>query len=192
MENTTKLPALEVYTDGSCIHENNSGSGCGGCAFVVKYWSMENGVPTLMTSEGSRGFKYTTNNRMEIMATIDALRDILDGTSTGRYIGVNEIRMFSDSKYVCDAISQNWIAKWQKNNWRTSNDTSVKNQDLWEILIDVMNKVSNAGMKFTISHVAGHNGNEGNERADQLANEKAKTPEEQESDKVYENYKGKN
>lgn len=187
-----KMPALEVYTDGSCIHENNSGSGPGGAAYVIRYWEMKDNAPSLQTSEGSRGFKYTTNNRMEIMAAVDALKDILDGVATGRFKGVSEVRMFTDSRYLCDAISQNWVEKWRKNGWKTSNDTQVKNQDLWEIIMNILNKVTDAGIKFTISHVAGHNGNESNERADQLANERSRSSEDQESDVVYENFKGKN
>lgn len=185
-----KLPPMEIYTDGSCIHQNNSGKGPGGLGYVIQYWDMSDNVPTIKTQEGKRGFRMTTNNRMEIMAADAALKEVLDGTKTGRYNDIAEIRMFSDSKYLCDCVSNNWVAKWRQNNWKTSTGSFVKNRDLWEILMDTLKKISESNIRFSISHVQGHNGNPGNEAADRCAQDAAKDVENHEVDKIFEDLKG--
>jgi len=97
----------------------------------------------------------TTNNRMEIMAVIRALKTIN---------AENEITVFTDSTYVQKGINE-WIAKWKINGWRTSNKKEVKNKDLW---IQLDNLTSQ--LKINWIWVKGHSGHPGNDRADYLAN----------------------
>ena len=134
---------ITIYTDGAC--KGNPGEGGWG-AFIeysdekVKLYGYE---------------KDTTNNRMEIIAAIEALR----------FIKVqSDIIIYTDSKYLMNGINT-WIHGWKKNNWKTSSNKDVKNVDLWKI-IDELN--SNHSIEWI--WVKGHSGNPGNEMADELAN----------------------
>ena len=139
---------IKIYTDGSCL-EN---PGNGGWAAIIN----ENGN----TRRISGNEKNTTNNRMELMAPINALKDV-DPKS--------EIEIFTDSQYVKMGIT-NWIHNWIKNNWQTSKKEDVKNKDLWLNLY-----------KLTQSHdvewhwVKAHAGNTLNEEVDALAKDAAKS-----------------
>ena len=135
--------SINIYTDGAC--KGNPGEGGWG-AFIeysnqkVKLYGYE---------------KDTTNNRMEIIAAIEALR----------FIKVqSDIIIYTDSKYLMNGINT-WIHGWKKNNWKTSSNKNVKNVDLWKI-IDELN--SNHSIEWI--WVKGHSGNPGNEMADELAN----------------------
>ena len=135
--------SISIYTDGAC--KGNPGEGGWG-AFIeysdekVKLYGYE---------------KDTTNNRMEIIAAIEALR----------FIKVqSDIIIYTDSKYLMNGINT-WIHGWKKNNWKTSSNKDVKNVDLWKI-IDELN--SNHSIEWI--WVKGHSGNPGNEMADELAN----------------------
>ncbi len=99
----------------------------------------------------SAGFRLTTNNRMELMAVVVALSKIKDEG--------HDIHIFTDSKYVSDAINQNWIAGWVKRGWK-----NVKNPDLWQALIPFLKTHS---PKF--HWIKGHAGHPENELVDQLA-----------------------
>jgi ribonuclease HI len=105
--------------------------------------------------EFSQGFRKTTNNRMELMAVIVALTKI---KSPG-----HEVVIYSDSKYVVDAIEKNWIGGWVKKSWK-----DVKNPDLWKQYLKV-----SAEHKIRFVWVRGHNGHPMNERCDVLAVEAA-------------------
>ena len=135
--------SITIYTDGAC--KGNPGEGGWG-AFIeynnekVKLYGYE---------------ELTTNNRMEIIAAIEALRSIKVKS---------DIIIYTDSKYLMNGINT-WIHSWKKNNWRTSSNKDVKNVDLWKI-IDELN--SNHSIEW--SWVKGHSGNPGNEMADELAN----------------------
>ena len=135
--------SITIYTDGAC--KGNPGEGGWG-AFIeynnekVKLYGYE---------------ELTTNNRMEIIAAIEALRSIKVKS---------DIIIYTDSKYLMNGINK-WIHSWKKNNWRTSSNKAVKNVDLWKI-IDELN--SNHSIEW--SWVKGHSGNPGNEMADELAN----------------------
>jgi ribonuclease HI len=98
----------------------------------------------------------TTNNRMEILAVIMALKAIN---------AVSEITVFTDSTYVQKGISE-WIDKWKINGWRTSNKKEVKNKDLW-VQLDTLT----AQLKINWIWVKGHSGHSENDRADYLANQ---------------------
>ena len=106
---------IKIYTDGSCL-EN---PGNGGWAAII------NNNGDIKKINGSE--KNTTNNRMELMAPINALKSISSD---------NEINVYTDSQYVKLGITE-WINTWVKNNWQTSKKEDVKNKDLWLELYDL-------------------------------------------------------
>ena len=131
-----------VYTDGAC--SGNPGPGGWGVMAVSGQDVREWYAPE----------PETTNNRMELMAVIMALR----------YLPCNiEISLFSDSKYVITGITE-WISGWKMREWRSAAGKPVKNKDLWEEL-DALSD----GRAISWQWVRGHVGNAGNERADELA-----------------------
>lgn len=133
---------VEIYTDGAC----NGNPGPGGWGVLLQYGD---------TKKELSGFEPdTTNNRMELMAAIQALESLTKPSS---------VTLYTDSRYVQDGM-KTWIHNWQKNNWKTADKKPVKNADLWK-------QLSEAAQKHTVSWewVKGHSGNPGNERADTLA-----------------------
>ena len=134
---------INIYTDGAC--KGNPGPGGWG-ALIISGDSK---------NEIYGGEANTTNNRMEILAVIMALKAINTGS---------EITVFTDSTYVQKGISE-WISKWKTNGWRTSNKKEVKNKDLWLQLDNLTVK-----LKINWSWVKGHSGHLENDRADYLAN----------------------
>jgi len=135
---------INIWTDGAC----SGNPGPGGWGALIKF---NNSVKKISGSE-----KYTTNNRMEMMAVIKALKD-LDAES--------KINLYTDSKYVKEGITS-WINGWKKNNWTNSNKKDVKNKDLW-IELDILSQKHN----ITWNWVKGHSGNIENDIADKLATE---------------------
>ena len=135
---------INIYTDGAC--KGNPGPGGWGALII------ENGVK----NEIFGGEDNTTNNRMEIMAVIMALRAIDKKC---------EITVFTDSTYVQKGINE-WIDKWKINGWRTSNRKDVKNKDLWVQLDSLNSKI-----RVNWMWVKGHSGHPENDRADFLANQ---------------------
>lgn len=139
---------VEVYTDGAC--SGNPGPGGWGVHFVPS-----DIVGTI--KEYSGGEPHTTNNRMELMATIVALQKAPEGC---------QLTIFTDSKYVQQGITK-WITNWKANGWKTSARKAVLNQDLWQQL-DALH--SSPKFKAVVwNWVKGHAKNAGNERADALA-----------------------
>ena len=134
---------LKIYTDGAC--SGNPGKG-GWAAIILD--------DNLNQSSISGSVSSTTNNRMELMAPIMALKKIKKKS---------EITIFTDSKYVKDGITD-WIKKWKLNNWKGSNKKPVKNKDLWIKLDDSCLK-----HKITWKWVKAHSGNKYNNLADELA-----------------------
>lgn len=135
---------VEIYADGAC--KGNPGPGGWGALLVYK------GVEKLL----SGGELITTNNRMEMMAVIQALQ------SLNR---VSKVKLYTDSVYVQKGMTE-WLKGWKQRNWRTSDKKPVKNEDLWKILDDIANQ-----HQVEWIWVKGHAGHPGNERADALANE---------------------
>ena len=135
---------INIWTDGAC----SGNPGPGGWGALIKF---NNSVKKISGSE-----KYTTNNRMEMMAVIKALKDV-DAES--------KINLYTDSKYVKEGITS-WIHGWKKNNWTNSNKKDVKNKDLW-IELDILSQKHN----ITWNWVKGHSGNIENDIADKLATE---------------------
>ncbi|MDF2521541.1 MAG: Ribonuclease [Clostridia bacterium] len=134
---------ITIYTDGAC----SGNPGPGGYGTVLIY----NGT----RKELSGGFKNTTNNRMEITAVIKGLEALKQPC---------KVTVYSDSKYVVDAIEKGWLNNWIKNNWRKSNKEKVLNVNLWQRLLELM-----AIHDVSFRWVKGHHENEENNRCDQLA-----------------------
>ncbi len=103
------------------------------------------------------GEKNTTNNRMELTACIKALEQIRWEKA--------QVDVYTDSAYLVNCIQQGWYKRWQKNGWKTKNKKPVENRDLWERLLELLNK-----HEVTFHKVEGHTGVELNELADELAN----------------------
>lgn len=167
------LSNVELYTDGSSLKN----PGASGLAYVIRYWEVANGsdMPAAKTIEGSQGFRLSTNNRMEIMAAIHGLNKIISslGSPSG-FQGVTQISLSSDSEYLCNAINQRWIQKWQQNNWMTSGfrdkkPQPVKNKDLWEQIVTIQNTLQESGVALMVNHIKGHSGHEFNEQCDKMA-----------------------
>ena len=137
---------IEIYTDGSCL-EN---PGNGGWAAIINM----NGIIKKIT--GSE--KNTTNNRMELMATINALKSINSN---------EEINIYTDSQYVKLGITE-WINNWVKNSWKTSKKEDVRNKDLWTELYNLNRK-----LKVKWVWIKAHAGNPLNEEVDLLAKKAA-------------------
>lgn len=143
LEKTSGLCRVMIYTDGACF----GNPGPGGYGAVLVFGDKR--------KELSGGRRETTNNRMELMAVIEALATLTKPC---------EAEVVTDSKYVCDAIEKKWLAGWQKKGWKTATKTPVKNQDLWRLLIPLLEAHT---VKFT--WVRGHSGHAENEHCDVLA-----------------------
>ena len=139
---------IKIYTDGSCL--NNPGNG--GWAAIIN----DNG--TIIRISGNE--KVTTNNKMELMAPINALKKINKK---------DKIEIYTDSKYVKLGITE-WIHKWSKNNWQTSKKENVKNKELWVELFEL-------SKTFEINWiwVKAHAGNPLNEEVDSMAKKAAES-----------------
>jgi ribonuclease HI len=148
---------IVVYTDGGAI--NNPGPG--GYGIVLTYGKKCGRKLADTTRELSGGFRLTTNNRMELMACIVALRELDKGDIP--------VTLFSDSSYVVNGMRKGWAKKWQKNGWLKADKKPVMNQDLWAELLKL-----SADLKVSFHWVKGHAGNPMNERCDKLAVQSAK------------------
>lgn len=135
---------VEVFTDGAC----RGNPGPGGWAALLRFRGHEKML--------SGAVEQTTNNRMELMAAIEAL------AALKRHC---RVRVTTDSEYLRQGITQ-WLAKWKANGWRTSQRQPVKNQDLWQRLDEVT-----SAHEVSWHWVKGHSGHDENERVDQAANE---------------------
>lgn len=134
---------VEIYTDGAC----SGNPGKGGWGAVLVYGDKE--------KEISGADADTTNNRMELTAVIEALRILKEPCN---------VTLTTDSKYVCDAINQEWVYSWKKNGWKKADKKPALNVDLWEKLLALL-EIHNVAIVW----VRGHNGHPYNERCDTLA-----------------------
>ena len=137
---------IKIYTDGSCL--GNPGNG--GWAAII----LNDGEKTEI--KGSK--KDTTNNQMELLAPIEALKKIPKGS---------KVQIFTDSKYVKSGITE-WIHNWKKNGWKTANKKEVKNIELWKELDSL---VENFNIKW--SWVKGHSTDQLNNEVDLIAKKAA-------------------
>ncbi|WJJ95748.1 ribonuclease HI [Algibacter luteus] len=142
--NTKEFPNIELFTDGGA--EPNPGKG--GFGTILKHKGRQ--------KEFFAGYELTTNNRMELMAVIFGLEKIKTKA---------KVTVYSDSKYVVDGIEKGWAANWERSNWIRKKGNLVLNKDLWERLLDVIDK-----HEVSFNWVKGHDGHLENERCDYLAN----------------------
>lgn len=134
---------VTVYTDGAC----SGNPGPGGWAAILLYKGTEKVI--------SGAEKETTNNRMELTAVISALECLKEPC---------QVELYSDSKYVIDALDKGWAQSWRKNNWKKADKKPALNPDLWSRLLDL---VSQHELRY--HWVRGHEDNEYNNRCDALA-----------------------
>ena len=137
------MSKITIYTDGAC----SGNPGIGGWGAILLYQERR--------KEIYGGDKYTTNNKMELTAVIEAL-SVLKKENC-------DIEIYTDSQYVKKGITE-WLFGWKKNNWKNSKKQEVLNRDLWEKLDILTSK-----HKIEWFWVKGHNNDELNERADELA-----------------------
>jgi ribonuclease HI len=142
--NDDRRPSVEIYTDGAC----SGNPGPGGWGALLLYGSQAKEI----CGGESAG---TTNNRMELMAAIQALESLTKPAT---------VRLHTDSVYLRNGITS-WLANWKRNGWRTADKKPVKNADLWQRLDAAAGR-----HQVTWLWVKGHAGDPGNERADALAN----------------------
>ena len=143
-------PDYVIYTDGSCLRNPD---GPGGWAVVLRE------VATGEVRELSGGEPSTTNNRMELMAAIMALRAAREGAV---------VELYTDSRYLQQAFTRHWLPAWKRRGWRKADGQPVKNQDLWQELDRLF-----AAHTVQFRWVKGHVGVDANERCDRLAKAQA-------------------
>lgn len=137
------MKKVEIYTDGAC----SGNPGPGGYGAVLIFGTHR--------KEISGGEPQTTNNRMEIMGVIKGLKMLKEPC---------EVSLYSDSRYVVDAIEKGWATRWQKNGWMRNKKEPALNSDLWIELLELLRK-----HKVTFHWIKGHAGHSENERCDELA-----------------------
>jgi ribonuclease HI len=136
------LPQVEIFTDGAC----RGNPGPGGWAALLRTGDKEREI--------SGGEKLTTNNRMELLAAIEALNALKRPCN---------VQIHTDSSYVRDGIMK-WIHGWQRNGWRTADRKPVKNAELWQQLLDAESR-----HRVEWHWVSGHSGLPQNDRVDAIA-----------------------
>ncbi|KOO07668.1 ribonuclease HI [Vibrio hepatarius] len=145
---------VEIFTDGSCL----GNPGPGGYGIVLRYKQVEKTL--------AKGYTLTTNNRMEMMATIVALQTLKEPCN---------VILTTDSQYVRQGITQ-WIHNWKKRDWKTADKKPVKNADLWKAL-DAETQRHQIDWRW----VKGHAGHRENEMCDELARAAAENPTEEDT-----------
>lgn len=132
-----------IYTDGACA----GNPGPGGWGAILLYGKHR--------KELSEGVRETTNNRMELTAAIEALKQLKEPCI---------VRLYSDSAYLVNCMNQGWYRKWQQNGWMTKKKEPVENKDLWMALLQEIKR-----HRVSFHKVRGHSDNALNNRCDELA-----------------------
>lgn len=168
-----------AYTDGACLR--NPGRGGWGAVIIHTETQKSGGGQAIVGSDRkqalSGSYRYTTNNRMELLAVIEALAYIPAGSV---------VEVYSDSTYVVDAINRGWLPRWKELGWRSMRGDrlrSLKNVDLWkrlDALLDQRHK------RVTVAWVKGHAGHPENNEADRLAGNAARHARTAQRDEGYE------
>lgn len=143
-----EVTEVQIYTDGAC----SGNPGPGGWAAILVVGERE--------KELSGAEKHTTNQRMEIKAAVEGLKALTRPC---------DVVLYSDSAYLVNCMTQKWYVKWKRSGWLNSSREPVKNQDLWEALLQAME-----GHTLRFDKVKGHSGHSYNERCDELAREAIK------------------
>ncbi|MDR1506287.1 MAG: ribonuclease HI [Treponema sp.] len=146
---------FSIYTDGGC----SGNPGPGGWAYVI-LTPGESGP--LVCAEEAGGESWTTNNRMELSAVIEALKKVKTLPGNESRISSAKITIYTDSQYVQKGITE-WIHTWKLKGWRNSNKSPVKNQDLWQDLDSLA-----GALPLVWQWVKGHAGNKYNEKCDAM------------------------
>lgn len=134
---------VEIFTDGAC----SGNPGPGGFGIILRYQGVEKVL--------SGGSAQTTNNRMELLGPITALRALKEPC---------RVTLYTDSQYVANGVNKGWAESWRRNGWRRSNKEPALNADLWEQLLNEL-----ARHEVVVQWVRGHAGHPENERCDALA-----------------------
>lgn len=137
------MKQVQIFTDGAC----SGNPGPGGYGTILKYNGNE--------KELSAGYKNTTNNRMELRAVIVGLEQLKEKC---------RVDIYSDSKYIVDAVNQGWARRWRANRWMRNKKDAALNPDLWDRLLTL---IEQHDVRF--NWVKGHAGHPENERCDELA-----------------------
>ena len=137
------MKQVTIYTDGAC----SGNPGAGGYGVVLLYGTAR--------KELSEGFRLTTNNRMEVLAVIKGLECLKEPC---------HVLLYSDSKYVVDAMNKGWVTNWRRKNWYRTPKAKASNVDLWKRLLE-LTEIHHVEFIW----VKGHAANPENERCDQLA-----------------------
>ena len=137
------MKKVNIYTDGAC----SGNPGPGGWGAILRYGSTEREI--------SGGEEHTTNNRMELTAVISALEALKEPC---------EVDLYSDSKYVTEAIEKGWAVGWRARGWKKADKKPALNPDLWEKLLNLLEI-----HKVNFIWIKGHNEHPENERCDSLA-----------------------
>ena len=141
------IKKITIYSDGACL----SNPGPGGYCAILTYKDSEKII--------SGGDSHTTNNRMELLAAISGLEAVKNNKNC-------EIDLYTDSKYVVDGIEKGWAKSWRRNNWIKSDKNPALNPELWERLLNAIERLNN---NVNFIWLKGHNGHEYNERCDEIA-----------------------
>jgi len=137
------LRNVEIYTDGAC----SGNPGPGGIGVVLLYGRHRREILA--------GYVLTTNNRMEILAAIVGLEALKEPCA---------VTLYSDSRYLVDAIEKDWVTRWRANGWMRNKKDAALNVDLWERLLPLLD-----AHRVRFVWVRGHGDNVENNRCDQLA-----------------------
>ena len=137
------MKQVTIYTDGAC----SGNPGPGGWAAILEYGAA--------SRELTGGAPETTNNRMELTAVIRALEALNQSC---------RVELYSDSKYIIDALEKGWVYAWRQNGWRRKDKKPALNVDLWERLLSLLERHT-----VRLHWVKGHADNPKNNRCDQLA-----------------------
>lgn len=141
---------VTIHTDGAC----SGNPGPGGYGVVLRFGGTE--------KELSGGFRDTTNNRMELMAVIRGLEELKEPC---------RVAVYSDSRYIVDAMSKGWVERWERNGWKRNKTDAALNPDLWTRVLDLCDTHT-----VTFHWTRGHDGDELNERCDALAVAASRAP----------------
>lgn len=145
---------VTVVTDGACSGNGTDAARGGWAAIIIAH----DGAEVVLTGAEAP----STNNRMELMAAIEGLAAVPDGST---------VDLITDSSYLAKAITEDWLGSWQRRGWRTAGKKPVANRDLWErLLVQIARH-----QEVTPRLVRGHAGHDLNERADRLAQDAAAT-----------------
>ena len=142
------MKEIQIYTDGAC----SCNPGPGGWGAVLIYKNIKKEISGYIPN--------TTNNRMELFAVLQALRQLKEPC---------KINLYSDSAYFINALNNGWLETWQQNNWKSSSNKEVQNIDIWKALLQEMKKHD-----ITYHKVKGHADNEYNNICDKLATDAIK------------------